>query len=140
MKPRAWRAEVAIAASYDDRLRLFVLTAAALLGFAANSLLTRAALGAGRLDPASFTLVRLATGAATLAILVRARSAVRPAQAESAFVYPRRVDGWWPASALAAYAILFTLAYSRVGASVGALVLFGSVQVTMIGAALVGGE
>jgi drug/metabolite transporter (DMT)-like permease len=47
-------------------LRVFFLTAAALVGFSANSLLTRSALGAGRLDPASFTAVRLVTGALTL--------------------------------------------------------------------------
>jgi drug/metabolite transporter (DMT)-like permease len=110
-------------------LRVVLLTAAALVGFAANSLLTRSALGAGRLDPASFTLVRVATGALTLALLARARSR-RSTQA-----------GSWPAAAaLAAYAVFFTLAYTRIGAGVGALLLFGSVQVTMIVAGLLRGE
>jgi drug/metabolite transporter (DMT)-like permease len=110
-------------------LRVFLLTTLALVGFAANSLLTRSALGAGRLDAASFTLVRLATGAVTLAILARLRSR---ASSES--------GSWSSAASLAGYAIFFTLAYARIGASVGALVLFGSVQVTMIGTGLARGE
>ena len=110
-------------------MRVFWLAGAALIGFAANSLLTRAALGAGRIDPASFTALRLATGAATLALLVSARQR------------PREDRGSWSAAAaLAGYAIFFTLAYTRIGAGVGALVLFGSVQVTMIGVGLARGE
>jgi drug/metabolite transporter (DMT)-like permease len=110
-------------------MRVFLLTTAAMIGFAGNSLLTRGALGAGRLDAASFTAVRLLTGALTLALLARLRA--RPAHG----------TGSWPsAAALAGYAIAFTLAYRRIGASVGALILFGSVQITMIGTGLLRGE
>jgi drug/metabolite transporter (DMT)-like permease len=122
--------------TYDDRLRVFFLTAGALIGFSANSLLTRSALGFGRLDPASFTAVRLATGALTLAILARLR-AVGPNTSRGPFV---QGGSWRSAVALAGYAIFFTLAYARIGAAVGAMVLFGSVQVTMIGVGLVQGE
>ena len=101
------------------------------MGFAANSLLTRAALGSDRLDASTFAIVRLVTGAAMLALLTR----VRPAR-QTAAPLPR----WASALALAGYAIAFTLAYRRIGASVGALVLFGSVQVTMIGIGLARGE
>jgi len=110
-------------------VRTVVLTAAALVGFAANSLLTRGALGADRLDAATFTFVRLLTGALTLTLLAR----LRP-RAE------RATGSWTSAAALAGYAVLFTLAYRRIGAAVGALVLFGAVQVTMIGTGLVRGE
>jgi len=110
-------------------LRVFLLTAAALVGFAANSLLTRSALGAGRLDAASFTLIRLLTGAVTLALLGRLRSSTRA-----------ETGSWSSAAFLGGYAILFTLAYTRIGAGVGALVLFGSVQTTMIGVGLARGE
>ncbi len=106
-----------------------LLTAAALVGFAANSLLTRGALATHRLDAATFATIRLASGAATLLLLVRLRG--------------RRREGrgsWSSAIALATYAILFTLAYELVNASVGALVLFGGVQVSMIGAGLIRGE
>lgn len=110
-------------------MRTFALTAAALIGFAANSLLTRAALGSGMLDAATFALVRLIAGAVTLAVLVRVRN--RPV---------RDYGSWVSAIALGVYIVPFTLAYSRINASVGALVLFGAVQVTMIGAGLIRGE
>ena len=110
-------------------MRVFLLTAAALIGFAANSLLTRSALGQGLLDAGSFTAIRLVSGAATLILLSRLR---RAAQSE---------DGdWISALALAGYAICFTIAYTRIGASVGALILFGAVQLTMIGTGLARGE
>ena len=114
---------------------MFFLTAGALIGFSANSLLTRSALGAGRLDAASFTAIRLVTGAVTLAVLARVR-----ARTETSRGSPSLDGSWRSAAALAGYAILFTLAYARIGAAVGALVLFGSVQVTMIGVGLVQGE
>jgi drug/metabolite transporter (DMT)-like permease len=110
-------------------VRTFALTSAALVGFAANSLLTRAALGTGSLDPATFTLVRLVAGAVTLAVLVRLRN--RPVT---------DYGSWVSAIALGVYIVPFTLAYGRISASVGALVLFGAVQVTMIGAGLIRGE
>jgi drug/metabolite transporter (DMT)-like permease len=110
-------------------MRVALLTAAALIGFACNSLLTRSALAGGELDAASFTLVRLLTGAVTLLLLARLRSK-RAAP-----------GGSWPSAlALAGYAVFFTLAYTHIGAGVGALILFGSVQVTMIGTGLVRGE
>ena len=105
------------------------MTAAALVGFASNSLLTRAALATHELDPATFTLVRVLAGAVTLVLLVALRG--RP---------PSERGSWPSAAALAAYAIFFTLAYGRIAASVGALVLFGAVQTTMTGVGLVRGE
>lgn len=110
-------------------MRTFALTAAALIGFAANSLLTRAALGSGSLDAATFTVVRLIAGAVTLAVLVRVRNRA-----------VRDYGSWISAIALGVYIVPFTLAYGRINASVGALVLFGAVQVTMIGAGLIRGE
>lgn len=110
-------------------MRTLLLTSAALVGFAANSLLTRGALGHGLLDAPSFTIIRLATGAATLALLVRARSGA-----------PASGGSWSSALALAGYAVAFTLAYTRIGAAIGALLLFGAVQVTMIGIGIARGE
>jgi drug/metabolite transporter (DMT)-like permease len=110
-------------------VRLFLLTAATLLCFASNSLLTRGALAADRLDWASFTFIRLITGALTLALLVRLRRV------------PSGPGGSWiGGAALAGYAVAFTLAYTMIGAAVGALLLFGAVQATMIGVGLVRGE
>jgi len=99
--------------------RTALLASLALLGFAANSLLCRAALRDGTIDAWSFTLVRLASGAAVLALLARGRG--------------WRAGSWSSAAALVAYAGAFSLAYLRLPAGFGALVLFGAVQATMIG-------
>src|SRR6266536_3007783 len=110
-------------------LRTAGLAAAAMTAFAANSLLCRAALGAQAVDALTFTSVRLASGALVLALVVRGRSGTRDAFA-----------AWRLGAALFAYAIGFSLAYTRITAGVGALLLFGAVQVTMIGGGLVAGE
>ena len=110
-------------------MRTALFTIAALACFAANSLLTRGALGHALLDAPSFTIIRLATGAAMLAVLLRARGTP-----------PVQRGTWTSALALAGYAVAFTLAYTRIGAGVGALLLFGAVQVTMITTGLTRGE
>lgn len=112
-------------------VRTISLTLLALVAFASNSLLTRLALGSRRLDAASFTAIRLASGAVMLAtiVLVQSRS-WRPLRGT-------RIAG---PLALFAYAAPFSLAYLRIGAAVGALVLFGVVQLTMIGYGIARGE
>jgi drug/metabolite transporter (DMT)-like permease len=106
------------------------LTAAAMVAFAANSLLCRAALGGGHADAATFTAIRLLGGAAALGLLARVRGSPAP---------PSRFS-WASAVALFAYAVGFSLAYTRIPAGVGALLLFAAVQLTMIGVGLAGGE
>lgn len=110
--------------------RILSLTAAAMTAFAANSLLSRAALVGGSIDAATFTWVRLASGAAVLWLLVviTRGSGRRP-----------RTD-WAAASALFTYAICFSLAYVWLGAGTGALILFAAVQLTMVSAGLLRGE
>jgi len=112
-------------------LRTVTFTLLALVAFASNSLLTRSALGTGAIDAATFTAIRLLAGAAMLVAMVRVR------------------DGGWTAlrgggalgpAILFAYAVPFSLAYVRIGAAVGALVLFGVVQLTMVGYGLATGE
>lgn len=112
-------------------LRVVVLTVATMISFAANSLLCRAALRGGALDAASFTVIRLASGALVLAAIVRVRGG--PGQLRGA-------GSWFSAVVLVGYAITFSLAYVQIGASTGALLLFGSVQLTMLTGALVRGE
>ena len=110
------------------------LTALAMLAFAANSLLCRLALQQGRIDPASFSAIRLAAGALTLAAVMRGRRAV-PAPASAAG------GAAWPSALLLfAYAALFSFAYVSLPAGTGALILFGAVQLTMLGAGLLSGE
>jgi drug/metabolite transporter (DMT)-like permease len=108
-----------------------LLTSLALLAFAANSVLTRLALAGRHIDAASFTLVRLVAGAVVLAVLARAKAGARA---------PVRVRDVAGPVALFAYAGPFSFAYLRIGAALGALVLFGVVQITMIGGALARGE
>jgi len=109
--------------------RLLALTALAMLAFAGNSLLCRAALGGGAIDAASFTAVRLVSGALVLWLIVRARGdAVAGA------------GNWTSALALFAYAAWFSFAYLDLTAATGALLLFGAVQATMIGHGLARGE
>ncbi|HSM13309.1 MAG TPA: DMT family transporter [Thermoanaerobaculia bacterium] len=105
------------------------LTAVALVAFAANSWLCRAALRGGAIDPASFTAVRIGCGALVLVALAR-----RGGGASG------RGGSWASAAALFVYAIAFSLAYLELDAGVGALVLFGAVQLTMLAGGLLGGQ
>lgn len=107
------------------RLRTATLTVLALLAFAGNSLLCRAALAHTDIDPASFTAIRILSGAMMLVLLL----AIRPGPLPAA-------GSWRSAAALFAYAILFSYAYTGLGAGTGALLLFGAVQATMLVAGL----
>ena len=106
-----------------ERLRV-VAVPLALVAFASNSLLCRRALGMGAIDPGAFTLIRLLSGALTLALLARGQ------RTQSHAGEPRP---WAGAIALFLYAAAFSFAYVRIPAGVGALVLFAATQVTMIG-------
>lgn len=100
----------------------------ALVAFACNSILCRAALGANAIDAAPFTWLRLAAGALFLALIVRWR-----ADPESTQGAGRATAGPWSgALALTLYAATFSFAYLRLSAGTGALVLFAVTQVTMI--------
>ncbi len=110
-------------------IRLTLLTAITMIAFAGNSLLCRAALAETHIDAASFTSIRLLSGALTLLILVwiRTRS-------------PSVAGNWRSALALFVYAAGFSFAYIQLTAATGALLLFGAVQCTMIGYGLCKGE
>ncbi|MGP0171682.1 EamA family transporter [Pseudomonas sp. NCHU5208] len=109
--------------------RTLLLTALAMLAFAGNSLLCRLALRETEIDAASFTLIRLLSGALTLWILLQLRHTRRP------------MAGNWPgALALFLYAAAFSFAYLQLDAGVGALLLFGAVQLSMLLWGLLRGE
>lgn len=110
-------------------MTLLPLVVLALAGFAANSLLTRAALGGQHLDPTTFMVVRLLSGAVVLTTLVLFRKTTRTGR-----------GSWLMALMLAGYAMAFTLAYTRIAAGAGALLLFAAVHLTMFGAGLARGE
>lgn len=117
--------------------RTIVLTAVTMAAFASNSLLCRAALQGEHADPASFTALRVASGALALGLLARSRR--RRSQEGDRRPRPTR-GGWGSASALFAYAIGFSLAYVHVPAGTGALLLFAAVQATMVAGGLRAGE
>ena len=110
-------------------LHLLMLTALALTAFAANSILARLALTETGIDPVSFTTLRIVSGAVILWLMVCWRPGTTQAN-----------SSWLPALALLAYALAFSLAYLSLTAATGALVLFGSVQITMIGWVITRGE
>ncbi len=114
-------------------IRTVVLTSLAMLAFAANSVLARLALGAGVIDAAGYTGVRLAAGAIALVLIVTVAGRTSPASY-------RPAGSWAQAAALFGYAIAFSVAYLALGAAVGAIILFGSVQLGMVGRAIVLGD
>ncbi len=107
--------------------RTLLLTCVAMLCFAANSLLCRLALAPGLIDPASFTSVRVVSACAMLIVVVwlKSRRLPRLQDAKASSI-----------AALFGYIVLFSFAYVRLDAGSGALILFGSVQLTMFGIAL----
>jgi drug/metabolite transporter (DMT)-like permease len=110
-------------------------TTLALLAFAGNSLLCRMALRHTTIDAASFTSVRLVSGALMLALLVAWRG-----RGQAGAVRPWQAGDWTSALALFIYAAGFSFAYVSLSAATGALLLFGVVQTSMIGWGLWRGE
>jgi len=100
-----------------------------MLAFAGNSLLCRIALRDTAIDAASFTAIRIASGALMLAILLRAQGK-----------RPMAGGSWLAALMLFSYAAFFSFAYRELSAATGALLLFGAVQMTMMGFGFFSGE
>lgn len=111
-----------------------MLTATAMLAFATNSLLCRMALGEGLIDAASFTSVRVISGAVTLGLILLARGQGRQEAGE------RGKTDWRTIATLFTYMTFFSFAYLSLSAGTGALILFGAVQLTMFIFALRQGE
>jgi len=103
------------------KMRVFTLTLLAMIAFASNSLLCRAALKETNIDAASFTFVRIFSGAAALWLILTMRRTTSQSS-----------GNWISALALFAYAASFSFAYNTLSAGTGALLLFGAVQATMI--------
>ena len=106
-----------------------ILTATAMLAFAANSILCRLALGQGLIDAASFTAVRVISGAVVLSVILWLRQ--KPVQTAA---------NWRSVVALFAYMATFSFAYLTLAVGTGALMAFGAVQLTMFTVALRSGE
>ncbi len=114
---------------FNGAMKTLVLTALALTAFAANSVLTRMALGDGLISAAGFTGVRLIAGAITLFLLVKLFSRKKPAHEQAAV---SSGASWSAAMALFIYAATFSFAYISLDTATGALVLFGTVQLTIL--------
>lgn len=112
-------------------MRAILLTSFALTAFALNSILCRMALGPGEADAAGFSAVRLLSGAAMLAALLAANGKPRSLTSDG---------NWLSGLFLFAYVICFSFAYLGLTTGTGALLLFGSVQFTMVTAAVYRGE
>lgn len=112
-------------------MRLIFLTILTMCAFAANSLLTRAAVEGGHIDPGTFAVLRVAAGAAMLGGIALWRGISLP-------LFRRgRIAG---AASLTVYMAGFSLAYLTLDAGLGALILFGVTQITMFGHAAVTGH
>ncbi len=109
--------------------RVVALTSLTMIAFAGNSVLCRIALKDTSIDAASFTTIRLISGAMMLWLIVQMRSGTRSGR-----------GNWSSALALIVYAIAFSYAYVSLSTASGALLLFGAVQATMIGYGIWTGE
>lgn len=112
-------------------MKAFFFTTFALVAFAFNSILCRLALGTEAIDAASFTAIRLISGAVTLALIFLI--AVKNKR-------EAKKGNWFSGFLLFGYAICFSIAYIKLTTATGALILFGCVQATMIFAAILRGE
>ncbi len=111
------------------RLKTLALTAVTMVAFAGNSILCRVALRETSIDPATFTFVRIVSGALVLLLMVTFRKS------------PTATKQNWPSAiALFTYAAAFSFAYVSLSTGTGALLLFGAVQLTMVGAGIRNGE
>lgn len=111
-------------------MKIIILTAIAMISFAANSVLCRLALEGQHIDAASFTSIRLAAGTVALLGILLLRW--------PSFVIRR--PNWMTIGSLFAYMACFSFSYQYLDTGSGALILFGAVQLTMISAALLAGE
>jgi drug/metabolite transporter (DMT)-like permease len=112
-------------------MKTAALTSVALIAFAINSVLCRLALEGATIDAGCFTFVRLASGALVLFIIVKLRGSATQEKG------PR--GSWLATFMLLLYAISFSFAYLSLDTGTGALILFGSVQITMIVLSILGG-
>lgn len=108
-------------------------SALAMVAFAANSVIARLALGSRGIDPATYTMLRLTSGALALMLIVLFSATRNRRKLEV-------LGSWTSATLLLVYAASFSYAYINLGAATGALVLFAVVQAVMLAVALQSGE
>lgn len=112
-------------------MRVLLLSILTMIAFASNSILNRVGIANGDMDAMSFGIVRLIAGAVMLAVLVLLRSGRITLGGD---------NRWIGVAALLGYTFSFSWAYESLDAGLGALILFGMVQITMFAGALIAGE
>ncbi len=123
-------ASVIMSATPKANLRIAIFSILSLIAFAANSLLCRIALGQNLIDASGFTSIRLMSAAFTLWLLCTfLRKNTTP-----------KSGNWLSGVFLSLYAVTFSLAYLGLSTGTGAIILFGAVQITMIGYGMWAGE
>ncbi len=115
----------------NNLLKTILLTALALIAFAANSVLCKMALGENAIDASGFTIIRLLSGAIVLLAIVRLKKNKSTST---------KKGSWFSGSMLFLYAIAFSFAYNSLDTGTGALILFGAVQITMITISIIKGN
>ncbi|CAM3176835.1 DMT family transporter [Vibrio rarus] len=113
-------------------MRILLLTLLAMIAFAANSLLSRLALVDGAISAELFTVIRLVSGATTLTLILLLTQGRR-------VFYSQWKSACYSGVSLFLYALLFSIAYTRLTTGAGALILFGAVQFSLLGAHLIQG-
>lgn len=111
--------------------KTLLFTILALMAFAANSVLCRMALGANTIDASSFTSIRLLSGTLVLLAILKISNNEKNLPA---------TGSWFASIMLFLYAVTFSFAYITLDTGTGALILFGSVQITMILQSLISGN
>jgi len=124
-------------ASGNSTAKTLFFTTCALIAFAANSVLCRLALGDETIDAAGFTIIRLGSGAITLLFIFWLSSTLRNTGNKTALTDSK--GSWISALMLFLYAVAFSYAYITLDTGTGALILFGTVQITIILATLFSG-
>ena len=112
-------------------IKTLIFTGLALIAFAANSVLCRLALGEKTIDACSFTVIRLLSGAVVLWAILKITRNKNSSPAKGS---------WWAGLMLFIYAVAFSFAYISLDTGTGALILFASVQITMISLYIISGN
>jgi drug/metabolite transporter (DMT)-like permease len=123
--------KVLINKSYDYLIKTLIFTVLALVAFAANSVLCRLALGENTIDASSFTVLRLLSGTLVLLAILQIHHTKNK---------PHSKGSWTAGIMLFLYAITFSFSYITLDTGTGALILFGSVQITMIFLSIISGN
>jgi len=109
--------------SKNHFIKTFIYTSIALIAFAANSVLCRKALGEHKIDASGFTIIRLLSGAIVLIIILSLSKTKKNKETKGS---------WYSGIMLFLYAVTFSYAYITLDTGTGALIAFGSVQITII--------